>query len=92
MGYGSTLISQEVYHSQLLDLSTLLGDTYAHVGVGRDDGQQAGEYSPIFYDQVTFDLVDWTTKWLSPTPDVPGSKGWGAVSQSPRNTYTDGRT
>ncbi len=40
---------QEVLCSQLHDLAALLGDGYAHVGVGRDDGKRAGEYSPIFY-------------------------------------------
>lgn len=32
-----------------------------------------------------FELVDWTTKWLSPTPDIPGSVGWDAV-RSPSAT------
>lgn len=45
------LIPQEVYHSQLEDLAELLGPAYDHVGVGRDDGKKAGEYSPIFYDR-----------------------------------------
>jgi hypothetical protein len=40
---------QEVLHSQLEDLRALLGDAYGWVGVGRDDGHRAGEYSPIFY-------------------------------------------
>ena len=73
---------KEVYHNQLLDLAVLLGPTYGHVGVGRDDGKEAGEYSPIFYDQTRFEVVKWKTLWLSPTPDVPGSKGWDAVSSS----------
>lgn len=42
---------QEVYVSQLKDLAVLLGKRFAHVGVGRDDGREAGEYSPIFYDK-----------------------------------------
>ncbi|WWC60333.1 uncharacterized protein I303_102904 [Kwoniella dejecticola CBS 10117] len=69
---------QEVLHSQLLDLRSLLGSNYGHVGVGRDDGQQTGEYSPIFYDQRKFGLVKWGTIWLSPTPERP-SKGWDAA-------------
>lgn len=71
---------QEVYHNQLNDIAHLLGPTYGHVGVGRDDGKRAGEYSPIFYDRTKFELVKWKTIWLSPRPDVPGSKGWDAVS------------
>jgi hypothetical protein len=43
------IVSQEVLHNQLLDILSLLGPGWACVGVGRDDGQKAGEYSPIFY-------------------------------------------
>jgi hypothetical protein len=43
-----SLCLQEVLHSQLLYiLSVLSGWTY--IGVGRDDGLKAGEYSPIIY-------------------------------------------
>lgn len=42
---------QEVLHGQLLDLEALLGPRFAHVGVGRNDGKEQGEYSPIFYDR-----------------------------------------
>ncbi|WVW80174.1 hypothetical protein I302_102151 [Kwoniella bestiolae CBS 10118] len=69
---------QEVLHNQLSDIQSLLGDGYGHVGVGRDDGGKAGEYSPIFYNKVKFEVVKWTTIWLSPTPDKP-SKGWDAA-------------
>ncbi|WVQ93459.1 hypothetical protein IAU59_000533 [Kwoniella sp. CBS 9459] len=70
---------QEVLHNQLLDLVDLLGPTYSYVGVGRDDGKEAGEYSPIFYDKRKYSVVKWGTVWLSPTPEVPGSKGWDAA-------------
>ncbi|WOO80679.1 uncharacterized protein LOC62_03G004202 [Vanrija pseudolonga] len=69
---------QEVYASQLDDLAALLGPRWAHVGVGRDDGNKAGEYSPIFFNSDRFTLVKWKSVWLSPTPDVPGSVGWDA--------------
>ncbi len=72
-----------MYHNQLLDLAALLGPSYGHVGVGRDDGKEAGEYSPIFYDRTKFEVVKWRTIWLSPTPDIPGSKGWDAVRHLP---------
>jgi endonuclease/exonuclease/phosphatase family metal-dependent hydrolase len=65
-----------------MDFAQLLGPTYAHVGVGRDDGVKAGEYSCIFYDRTKFEEIKWKTIWLSPTPDVPGSKGWDAVSSA----------
>jgi endonuclease/exonuclease/phosphatase family metal-dependent hydrolase len=58
----------------------LLGDLpgFASIGVGRDDGQKAGEYSPIFYKVERFRVLSSGTFWLSPTPDVP-SKGWDAA-------------
>lgn len=51
---------------------------YAWVGVGRDDGRQAGEYSPVFYKRDRFELLDSGNFWLSETPDKPG-KGWDAA-------------
>ena len=45
--------------------------------MGRDDGRQAGEYSPVFYDKTVFRDVGWRTVWLSSTPGRP-SKGWDA--------------
>ena len=71
---------KEVLHNQVEDLQTLLGSAFGHVGVGRDDGAEKGEYSPIFYDASQWVVLDWDTKWLSKTPDVPGSKDWDAVS------------
>lgn len=47
------------------------------VGVGRDDGKEAGEYSAILYDTRRLTLLEQGTFWLSETPDVPGSKSWG---------------
>lgn len=54
-------------------------DEWAYIGVGRDDGCQAGEYSPIIYRPSIWNLDSWETTWLSPTPDQPG-KGWDAGS------------
>lgn len=55
------------------------GPTWSYIGVGRDDGVTAGEYSPIIYPTSIFNLLHFETVWLSPTPDVP-SKGWDAGS------------
>ncbi|EEH44742.1 uncharacterized protein PADG_01031 [Paracoccidioides brasiliensis Pb18] len=52
---------------------------WAYIGVGREDGKQAGEYSPIFYRPSIWDLESFKTVWLSETPSVP-SKGWDAAS------------
>jgi endonuclease/exonuclease/phosphatase family metal-dependent hydrolase len=68
---------QEVLdHQRTQLLSDLPG--FASIGVGRDDGQKAGEYSPIFYKEERFRVLSSGTFWLSPTPDVP-SKGWDAA-------------
>lgn len=78
---------QEVLHSQLEDILSSLNEstatqTYAswsYIGVGRDDGKMAGEYSPIFYRPSVWHLKRWETRWLSETPTVP-SKGFDASS------------
>ena len=51
---------------------------YNAVGVGRDDGINAGEHMSVFYDTNRIELLDWGTWWLSETPDVP-SYGWDAA-------------
>ncbi|KAL2829161.1 Endonuclease/exonuclease/phosphatase [Aspergillus cavernicola] len=84
---------QEVLDNQLTDVLSGLnssdstpeserGDpnhTWAYIGVGRDDGYKAGEYSPIIYRPSAWELRHWETVWLSETPDVP-SKSWDAAS------------
>lgn len=62
---------QEVLHQQLLDVKSGLGSSWAHLGTGRDDGKQAGEYVPLLYQPAVLKLLFSTQKWLSPTPDVP---------------------
>lgn len=76
---GADIIGlQEVTHGQLLDI--MRGQTrFDHVGVGRDDGVEGGEYSPILFDATRFELVEWDTRWLSTMPDSIGSVGWDAA-------------
>ncbi|OJT03677.1 hypothetical protein TRAPUB_5705 [Trametes pubescens] len=62
---------QEALVRQVTDLAELLGDGWGWVGVGRDDGVAAGEFSPIFYKKSDVTLVSNDTFWLSNTPDVP---------------------
>lgn len=50
---------------------------YGEVGVGRDDGRRAGEYSPILYKADRWGVADSGTFWLSDTPEIPGSRTWG---------------
>ena len=59
-------------------LEETIGDKYAYVGVGRDDGDDEGEYSAVFYLKDKYTVVDSGTFWLSETPDVP-SRGWDAA-------------
>lgn len=68
---------QEVLWNQYQEMDSLLND-YSSVGVGRDDGVRGGEMNPVFFRKGRFDLVRTLTFWLSDTPEVPGSKGWGA--------------
>lgn len=72
------LCHQEVLHSQLIDISRELGPEWAHIGVGREDGRDAGEFSPVFYQPAIWKCEREKTAWLSPTPDVP-SRGWDAA-------------
>jgi endonuclease/exonuclease/phosphatase family metal-dependent hydrolase len=69
---------QEALYEQMNDLDARLPQ-YKHIGVGREDGKTAGEYSAIFYDTTRLQLLESKTFWLSKTPDVPGSKGWDAA-------------
>lgn len=68
---------QEVTKPQLDDMLERLPG-YSYVGVGRDDGKEAGEYSPVFFDAEQFTLLDSGTFWLSETPDSV-SFGWDAA-------------
>ncbi len=50
---------------------------YSRVGIGRDDGEEAGEFSPILFKNERFKLNSTGTFWLSETPEKP-SIGWDA--------------
>jgi endonuclease/exonuclease/phosphatase family metal-dependent hydrolase len=80
----SFICLQEVLYNQLEDIRNALNEaaalrpSWSYIGVGRDDGKRAGEYSPIFYRPATWKLEDSKTVWLSETPDRP-SRGWDAA-------------
>ena len=69
---------QEALIGQIRDLEPRLPG-YAWVGVGRDDGEESGEFSPIFYRTDRLELLGNDTFWLSETPDTPGSQSWDAA-------------
>lgn len=83
----SIICLQEVLDTQLQDILSGLNGTrlqytdaeWSYVGVGRDDGKKAGEYSPIIYRTKVWACDKWKTIWLSETPDTPG-RGWDAAS------------
>lgn len=69
---------QEATPEWMATLKETVGEKYAYVGVGRDDGDNEGEYSAIFYLKDKYTVIDSGTFWLSETPDVP-SRGWDAA-------------
>ncbi|WP_294611968.1 endonuclease/exonuclease/phosphatase family protein [uncultured Bacteroides sp.] len=68
---------QEVCHNQMEDLKQGLPQ-YTALGVGRDDGKEAGEYCPIFFNTERFKLVEYGNFALSEHPETIGVKGWDA--------------
>lgn len=68
---------QEVLVSQLNYLKDNLPE-FNSVGVGRKDGKEKGEFTPVFYRKNRFRELDHGTFWLSETPDKV-SKGWDAA-------------
>lgn len=68
---------QEALYGQILDVQKNLPG-FEWFGVGRDDGEKGGEFSPIFYNKSKFILIENGTFWLSETPEKP-SKGWDAA-------------
>ncbi len=52
---------------------------YESIGAGRSDGARAAEMTPVFFRRDRFTVLNSSTFWLSETPAVPGSRGWGAV-------------
>jgi endonuclease/exonuclease/phosphatase family metal-dependent hydrolase len=70
---------QEALVSQLNHFQSEI-DAYKYVGVGRDDGKEAGEFSAIFYDSDQFEVLEENTFWLSERPEEI-SVGWDAAME-----------
>jgi endonuclease/exonuclease/phosphatase family metal-dependent hydrolase len=68
---------QEAMIEQIEDIHAAL-PKMKWVGVGRDDGAKAGEFSPVFYDAEKFKALKNGGFWLSETPEKPGL-GWDAA-------------
>lgn len=71
VGLQESLLNQHTYLQQNLS-------QFKVIGVGRDDGKDKGEFSPILYNFKKFQLVETATFWLSDTPEKP-SLGWDAA-------------
>lgn len=69
---------QEALQSQVDEIDNAC-ITYSWLGVGRDDGDTKGEFSPIFYKKEKFEILQTGTFWLSETPEIIGTKGWDAA-------------
>lgn len=69
--------AQEVLYGQLNNLLENLPE-YGYIGVGRDDGDKAGEFSPIFYKKSVLKPLQNGHFWLSEIEDKP-NKGWDAA-------------
>lgn len=67
---------QEVLHPIRGEIETALPD-HRWVGVGRNDGDTAGEYAPILVRNSALRIVDHGRFWLSAEPSRP-SVGWDA--------------
>lgn len=85
---------QEALASQIDEIVAAVPG-YAVVGVGRDDGRAAGEFSAILFRTSRLRVAESGTFWFSDTPTVPGSKSWGnsitRISSWARFIDRDGR-
>ena len=76
--YGPDVFgTQEGLIHQLKELDAGL-EQYSYFGIGRDHGDERGEFTAIFYNHDKFELLRENTFWLSKTPEKP-SKDWDAA-------------
>ncbi|MGB5243424.1 MAG: endonuclease/exonuclease/phosphatase family protein [Lutimonas sp.] len=68
---------QEALKSQLDFIDQKLSD-YTYFGVAREDGKESGEYSPLFYNTLTYNVVTQSTFWLAENTDCC-ELGWDAA-------------
>jgi endonuclease/exonuclease/phosphatase family metal-dependent hydrolase len=68
---------QGVLWHQYIVLETILLD-YSSIGAGCVDGAKEGEMNPVFFRKEKFSMIRNITFWLSDSPEVPGTAGWGS--------------
>ncbi|MBK7173838.1 MAG: endonuclease/exonuclease/phosphatase family protein [Bacteroidales bacterium] len=69
---------QEALIGQINDFQKVFPE-FKWVGVGREDGKEGGEFSPVFYNASRFTAELSGTFWLSQSPNIAGVKGWDAA-------------
>ena len=69
--------TQEGVLDQLEGLVERLPSHYAWVGEGRAGGND-GEFTAVIFDTRRLDAESVDVRWISQTPDVPGSRSWGS--------------
>ncbi len=77
----------QYYHPDILGIQEGLNNqvqflnkhltSYNYIGIGREDGNQKGEYAAIFYNGEKLEKLHFETFWLSETPHQV-SVGWDA--------------
>jgi endonuclease/exonuclease/phosphatase family metal-dependent hydrolase len=92
---GASIVGlQEVLKHQLDDI-VARASRFSWVGVGRADGIEGGEFSPVLYDSQVWKMIYSQTRWLSPDSSAIGIAGWDAALPRIatvvdfRNIYTD---
>ena len=73
--------TQEGKYPQLQDLRQAMPG-YDYIGVGRDDGKQAGEHSAIFYRTDKFEVLEHGDFWLSEITDRPNMDHVGVQARA----------
>ncbi len=68
---------QEALRFQLDEIAEAIPG-YSELGVGRDDGIEAGEYAAILYKESRLEVLEQGTFWFAGTPETPGATDWGA--------------
>lgn len=74
----TVLATQEGLDHQLADLMAGIDDRYRLIAEHRHDGRTE-ENSAVIHDATLVEPVEVEHRWLSDTPEIPGSRSWGNV-------------
>ena len=77
IGKGDIVGLQEATRKQIDDVLPKLTD-FDWYGVGRNDGKDGGEFTPVLWRKDRFEAVDRGTFWLGPDTEAVGKPAWGA--------------